>query len=192
MSRQFTLRFAPTLAIPYLAAAALACAASTTGAAQEAPRARDSVSTRRAGWLVGGSIGVPGYGSESVPELMTVGVHWTRLQPGRIGGDFSIGTMPRAFFEGVMVLGARAGVALPLELSPAFLLLPSGGVSLIGGAGGEGGGGGAGVNPGGAAGVPPAGSPRLRLGITGHPVPGTREGGWGPPPGGGRHSRREF
>jgi hypothetical protein len=177
MSRQFTLRFAPGPTLSYLAAAALACAMSTTEA-QETPAARDSVSAWPSGWLVGGSLGVPGYGRQSVPELMTVGLHWTRLQPGRIGGDFAIGTMPRAFVEGVMVLGGRAGVALPLALSPSILVLPSGGVSLIGGAGGGGAGGVAGFNAGVAAVLSGASSAGMRVGITWHRFQDTREAVW--------------
>src|SRR5262245_56018141 len=58
-------------------------------------------------WVVGMSLGVPGYGKDTDLELMTVGVHWTAFNPGRVGGDFSIGTMPRAMTEGLFPVGVR-------------------------------------------------------------------------------------
>jgi len=90
-------------------------------------------------WLIGASVGLPGYEREPAPELFTIGMNFTQMRPGRFGADFAIGTMPRAFAFGAGVLGARAGVVLPIAPTPDVLFLPSAGVSLVGGAG-EGGG----------------------------------------------------
>jgi hypothetical protein len=130
--------------------------------------AQDTLSQARSEWLIGASFGVPGYGSEPVPELFTVGIHWTQLRPGRLGADFSLGTIPRIVVEGVAVLGVRAGAALPLALAPRLLVLPSAGVSLIGGVGPRGGGGAAGLNAGVAAVVFGTSSSGLRTGVTWH------------------------
>ncbi len=130
--------------------------------------ASDSTSRQRGEWLIGGSLGVPGYRSEPVLELFTIGVQWTSVGPGRLGADISIGTMPRAFIEGVAVVGLRAGPALPLKLRPGILLIPSAGVSFVGGAGGGGGGGTVGLNGGVAAVFFGPDAPGLRTGITWH------------------------
>lgn len=119
------------------------------------------------GWLVGVSAGLPGYDREPVPELFTIGLNVSQTTPGRLGADFSIGTMPRAFVAGAAVLGARAGAVLPLAPTPDLLLLPSAGVSLLGGAGEGGGAAIAGVNAGIAA-VIWSGDVGARTGITWH------------------------
>ena len=69
----------------------------------------DSAATPR-DWLIGVSAGVPGYEREPVPELFTIGLNVSQTTPGRLGADFSIGTMPRALIARAAVLGARAGV----------------------------------------------------------------------------------
>jgi hypothetical protein len=131
-------------------------------------RADTNVRQPHGDWLVGASFGVPGYGTEPLMELFTIGIQWTQLRPGRLGADFSLGTMPRAFAEGVAVVGLRAGGALPLTLSPGVLLLPSAGASLIGGAGAGGGGGLVGLNAGVAAVVFGTSATGLRTGVTWH------------------------
>lgn len=128
----------------------------------------DTLSQARDGWLIGGSVGLPGFGSEVAAEAFTIGVHWTRARPGRLGADFSLGTIPRTLAEGVLVLGLRGGVALPLLLAPGTWLLPSTGVSLIGGVGAGGGGGAIGYNGGIAAAAFGTGRTGLRIGITWH------------------------
>jgi hypothetical protein len=130
--------------------------------------AQDTLSRARSEWLIGASFGVPGYRSEAAPELFTIGIHWTQLRPGRLGADFSLGTIPRIVVEGVAVLGFRAGGALPLELAPSVLLLPSAGVSVIAGVGPGGGGGAGGLNAGVAAVVLGTSSSGLRTGVTWH------------------------
>ena len=76
--------------------------------------------------------------------------------------------MPRALAEGVAVVGARGGVALPLALSSGVLVLPSAGVSFVGGVGAGGGGATAGLNAGIAAVLFGASSVGLRTGVTWH------------------------
>lgn len=66
------------------------------------------------------------------------------------------------------MLGFRGGVALPLLLAPGTWLLPSTGVSLIGGAGAGGGGGAIGYNAGVAAAAFGISRTGLRIGITWH------------------------
>lgn len=141
--------------------------------------ARKTVVEPGSGWLFGASIGVPGYEDEPILELFTVGIHGTHLRgPGRIGFDYSIGTMPRALGEGVVVLGLRTGVALPLTLSPRALLLPSAGLSLVGGASGGGGGGVAGVNVGIAGVAFGSSGAGLRVGVTWHRFDDTNGAIW--------------
>jgi hypothetical protein len=135
-------------------------------------------SNGRGDWLVGGSFGVPGYGSHPIPELFTIGIHWTQVRPGQPGPDISIGTMPRVLVEGVAVVGLRAGLALPLALSSGPLVLPSGGVSFIGGAGPGGGGGLVGLNAGIAAVVLGTGPTGPRIGVTWHRFQEVRGAVW--------------
>jgi hypothetical protein len=89
-------------------------------------------------WILGVSAGIPGYEREPVPELFTVGLNVSQTKPGRLGADFSLGTMPRTLAFGAAVLGARAGVVFPISPSPDVSVLPSAGLSVVGG-GGEGG-----------------------------------------------------
>lgn len=130
--------------------------------------AQTSTESHPSAWLIGASIGVPGHGSNLEPEFFTVGAHATRVEPGRPGGDFAVGTMPRVLMEGVLPVGARAGLALPLELSENLLLVASGGASMIAALGGGGGLTELGLNFGAAALVLNEGSTGLRAGITWH------------------------
>ena len=135
----------------------------------------DSTHSRHGGTLIGFSIGVPGYLSTPVPELLTVGINVTEIKPNRLGADFAIGTIPRAFAYGAGVIGARSGVVLPAALGPDLLLLPSAGGSFVGGAGEGGGAAFGGVNAG-LATIVWTGSGGVRTGVTLHRlvgVPGT-------------------
>jgi hypothetical protein len=104
-------------------------------------------------------------------------MNFTQMRPGRLGADFAIGTMPRAFAFGAGVLGARAGVVLPIAPSADVLFLPSAGVSLVGGAG-EGGGGAIGGFNAGAAMVLWTNDVGFRSGITWHRFQDFRESVW--------------
>jgi hypothetical protein len=132
--------------------------------------AQDSTGVSNRGWMVGASLGMLGVGNRPAPlELTTVGVHFTHIQPGRLGADISLGTVPRALAEAVLAFGLRAGVTLPVRINEGILVLPSAGVTVCG-AGGEGAAAGAyGFNFGGAAviGTGPVG---LRTGVTWHRI----------------------
>jgi hypothetical protein len=157
----------PTL-LRVAALAASLLASPAPAPAQNSPSAQGSAEPGPRGWLIGASFGVTVIDGEAVPDLFAIGIHWTQLRPGRLGADFSLGTMPRALTEGVLAGGARGGVALPLAFSAGVLVLPSVGVSLLGGAGDGGGAGTAGFNAGLAAVIHGAGSAGLRTGVTWH------------------------
>ncbi|MCY7378700.1 MAG: hypothetical protein LH467_05085, partial [Gemmatimonadaceae bacterium] len=76
-----------------------------------------------------------------------------------------------------LLSGARGGVALPLALAPNVLLLPSAGLTLIGGAGAGGVGGTWGTNLGAAA-VFGSGSMGFRTGVTWHRLNDSADGIW--------------
>jgi hypothetical protein len=84
----------------------------------------------------------------SEPTLFTLAVHGSYVSENGIGVETFLGTMPRMVLEGVGVLGARANLVAVWGSSTGFLLLPTAGVSLIGGAGGGDGGAEIGVNGG--------------------------------------------
>jgi hypothetical protein len=140
-------------------------------------QAQDSTATAAGGWMWGGSVGMFGVGQQTAPELLTIGLHWTQVRPGHLGADISVGTIPRVVVEGLVVGAARVGVTLPLSVAPGVLLLPTAGVSLIGGAGPGGAGGATGYNFGGAAvlGTGPVG---FRTGVTWHRMDLTSSAVW--------------
>lgn len=141
-------------------------------------RAQDSSSVPRSRWMVGGSLGTLRLNGEFAPlEYTTIGMHFTQVRPGALGADFSIGILPRVLADGFLLAGARGGVALPLALAPNVLLLPSAGLTLIGGLGAGGGGGTWGSNLGAAA-VFGSGSRGFRTGVTWHRLSGGGEGIW--------------
>lgn len=84
-------------------------------------------STKRVPWLGVLSVGFP----HMAPMLFTIGGNFTRLRPGALSPDFSIGTIPFALVGGVMNVGARAGLALPMQFSTGGVFLPSAGFSTF-------------------------------------------------------------
>lgn len=130
--------------------------------------AQDSLEAKRIDWLLGASVGVPSYDGEMAAELLTLGVHFTQFRVNRLGADLSLGTVPRLLGNGVVTFGARVGVALPLAVAPRVLLLPSGGLSLLGGFGAGGGGGTSGLNAGVAAVLLRGNAIGFRTGVTWH------------------------
>jgi hypothetical protein len=160
------MRTAALLRLALLAAAVFTPLGLVTG--QTPPVSQDSDRAKPRGWLVGGSIGVPTVDGGASVDLFTVAVHGTQLRTGRLGADFAVGTMPRALAEGVAVGFARAGVALPFQLSQRVLILPSAGATLAGAASGDGGEGLTGLNAGLAAVIFGTGSVGLRTGVTWH------------------------
>jgi hypothetical protein len=113
-----------------------------------------------------------------MPELVTIGAQLTRARPGRLGPDFSIGTMPYALVSGLAVVGVRAGLVLPLSVGPGIMLLPSGGLSMVGAATGMGAGALAGFNLGGSAVFESRGPLGTRAGVTWHRFQDSTSGIW--------------
>lgn len=129
-------------------------------------------------WLSGLMVGLPGAGVSYEPGLFTIGGQWTRVRPGRPGLDLAIGTMPRALQAGVVLVGTRAGVALPVDLASGVLVLPSAGVSALGAAGTAGGGVALGLTAGLSAAAVGAGGTGARAGITWHFLSEMRQPVW--------------
>ena len=97
------------LRVAVLAAPLLASPAPAS--AQNSPSGEGSATPGPRGWLVGASVGVPLVDGAAIPDLFTIGINWTQLRPGRLGADFSLGTMPRALTEGVIGVIHGAGSA---------------------------------------------------------------------------------
>jgi hypothetical protein len=130
------------------------------------------------GWLTGVLLGLPGYKGEMAPQLFTIGAQFTRMREGLPGADIAIGTMPYVMSAGIIPVGVRAGVTVPVAPSSHLLLLPSVGASFIGAAGTGGGGGTAGVNVGLATVLLATPSFGLRTGVTLHGFPDVRGALW--------------
>jgi hypothetical protein len=95
--------------------------------------AQDSVATPRPTNIFGVSVGVPGYRNQVAPlQLAIVGINATHVEPGHLGFDFSVGTMPRLIADGTTIFGARAGLVFPIPVVDRVLLLPGAGISGIG------------------------------------------------------------
>jgi hypothetical protein len=152
---------------------ALVICCSVSVSAQDSTVKRDSSTLRRDGWIFGPSIGVPTAVGEVSPELITVGFNLTRLDPGHLGADLSLGTLPRALVAGFVAFGIRGDAAYPVSVSSNMLLYPAAGLSMVGVGSSDGGGGLVGINEGLAAvfyGNAPIG---LRIGVTAHQFLGT-------------------
>jgi len=140
--------------------------------AQSVPDDRDH------GWLTGVLLGLPGYKGEVEPRLFTIGAQFTRVRKGQPGADLAIGMMPYAVSAGVIAIGMRAGVTVPLAPAPRLLVLPSVGASLIGAAGPGGGAGTGGANVGLATVLLATPSFGLRTGVTFHGFTDVRGALW--------------
>ena len=141
------------------------------GAGYTLAQAQDTAADKPAEWFIGMSLGVPGAQRNVYPAFTTVGLQFTQVRAGRIGGDIAIGTMPYLFANSMIPFGFRGDVTVPL-VTPHLIVLPSAGVSAIGAMAPGGGGGTMGVN-GGIAAVVRTGGIGLRTGITWHKFPGT-------------------
>ena len=148
-------------------ALALAICSPISASAQDSTARHDSARLRD-GWIVGLAVGMPTASGEVNPELMTVGLNFTSVSPGHVGADLSVGTMPRALASGLAAFGFRADVSYPVPVSPNVLLLPAGGLSVIGALDDEAAVGAMGFNAGLAAVIHGASSTGLRVGITLH------------------------
>jgi hypothetical protein len=111
------------------------CAVLCSAVAHGELGAQDSSGVDSGRWLWAVSVGVPGFEDQAIGELFTVGANFTQMRLNKPSLDFSLGTVPRALAEGFIALGLRGGLALPLVVSPAVLIVPSGGVSLLAAAG---------------------------------------------------------
>ncbi len=160
---------------PVLVAASLLLLGARSGHAQTAAPS-DTASEMPDEWLIGMSLGVPGSQRNVYPDLFTVGLQFTQVRAGRIGGDIAIGTMPYLFANGMLPFGFRGNVTVPL-VTPHLIVLPTAGVSAVGAMGPGGGGGVIGVN-GGIAAVVRSGGLGLRAGITWHKFAGATNPIW--------------
>src|SRR5688572_23519688 len=140
-------------------------------------RAQDTAVVRPDPWIFAFTFGLPGYRSQTEMELLTMGIQVTQLRPNRPSADVALGTMPRALAEGLVVMGLRGGVAVPLRMSDEAYLLPSAGVSAIGVAS-ETGGGVLGVNTGLSVVLARDGRDGVRLGMTWHKFQDLRGAVW--------------
>lgn len=96
----------------------------------------DSVKHGPAFWASGIAVGVPGAGSQMVPELLTLGASFARIRDG-IGADITVLTIPRAFVEGVVPVGVRLGAGRGFSLGRDAYLVPSVGLVALGMMGNE-------------------------------------------------------
>jgi hypothetical protein len=135
--------------------------------AQDSTATPDSTAAR-GGWIVGPSLGLPTAGGDVSAEALTLGLSFTSLNPGRLGADISVGTMPRALASGIVAFGFRVGAAYPVPVTRNLLLLPAAGFSMIGFVSHEAFGGAMGLNAGLAAVIHGESPIGLRLGVTGH------------------------
>lgn len=140
--------------------------------------AQDSSTVQGDRWLTSFSVGVPGAGVEAAPDYFTLGMQWTRLRPGRVGPDISIGVMPRALEYLTVLGGMRVGIALPVEVTPTVLLVPSSGVSVVGGAGAFGAHALAGLNAGLSTVLLTPSGAGVRTGVTWHRLGDVRQAIW--------------
>jgi len=143
------------------------CCAARVGAQDTTTSRGDTAKSEPGGMMVGFALGVPGSQDGPIPMLFTAGANFTQVRPNHLGADVSVGTMPYILSFGVVPLGLRVGVALPVSVAPHVLLIPSTGVSLIGAIGPGGGGGLAGANAGASA-VFHVQQVGLKTGITWH------------------------
>ena len=130
------------------------------------------------GLLTGVLLGLPGYKGKAAPRFFTVGAQFTRVREGHPGADIAIGMLPYAVSAGVIAMGLRAGVAVPLAPAPRLLVLPSVGLSLIGAVGQGGGAGIGGANVGLATVLLATPSFGLRTGVTLHGFTDVRGALW--------------
>lgn len=140
--------------------------------------AQESSDVAQDPWLMGASIGVPGEGTSPAADLMTLALQAVRVEPGRLGAEVAAGISPRFLFSGVLGVGARAGLVLPVELSKRALLLPSVGTGLIGAFGGSTGGVIPGLNAGASVVAFGQGATAYRAGVTLHRLQDSRSTLW--------------
>jgi len=117
------------------------------------------------GWSYGVSLGVPRYKGTVDSDFFIFSANFTYVQLNRVGADVAVGTMPSFVAGRTFPVAARAGVALPLAPRSHLLVVPSAGVSGVGG-GSPGGVAGVGGFNAGVATVVHAGGIGLRTGVS--------------------------
>ena len=146
------------------------------GAGYTGAQGQDSANAPPAEWMIGMSLGVPGMQRNVYPMFATFGLQFTEIQNRSLGADLAIGTMPYLLLNGSIPFGFRGGLTVPF-VSPHLIVVPSSGVSVIGGMGAGGAGGLLGLNTGIAAIVRRRGL-GLRTGVTLHFFPGLNRPVW--------------
>ena len=146
------------------------------GAGHSVAQAQSDAGAKPAEWMIGMSLGVPGVQRNAYPMLTTFGLQFTEIQDGSLGADLAIGTLPFLILNGSIPLGFRGDLTVPF-VAPHLIVMPSGGVSVIGAMGPGGGAGLLGLNTGLAAVVRERGF-GLRTGITLHFFPGLNKPVW--------------
>ena len=130
-------------------------------------------------WLSAFSLGLPGVGREPAsPQLFTIAGNFTQARFNRPGVDLAIGIMPGTLQYGLVLLGGRLDMAVPLQPSPGFILAPAAGVSVVAGGGPGGVGAVAGFNVGLSSYVFSAGSLGVRAGFSRHYFQDTQGAVW--------------
>jgi hypothetical protein len=94
--------------------------------------AQDTTASVGAGTLVTYTVGVPGWRSEVLAELFTLGVHVGSARPNRLSPEVAFGVAPRVLVAGALAYGVRPGLAVPIAPTPHLLVVPSAGISIVG------------------------------------------------------------
>ena len=130
----------------HLAAASLAFTASIATTAVRAQVTTSTDSTETGSWMIGGTIMIPQVSGMSGAEFTTVGFTVSPPRPNRLGPELAFVVVPYALGFGVVAGAVRANVGVPIQLGQHMLLVPSAGLTFIGGLGSGVGGGSKGVN----------------------------------------------
>ncbi|MES3034694.1 MAG: hypothetical protein V4813_11920 [Gemmatimonadota bacterium] len=109
-------------------------------------QADDTIPSSASSWALGGTVMMPRATGGANLALLGIGLSAGTLRPNIIGGDLAFVVSPTALAFGALIGGVRANLALPVAVGGSTLLVPSAGVSLLGGAASGGFGGVAGVN----------------------------------------------
>lgn len=136
--------------------------------------AQDSTAAAVDEWLVGGSVGVPGFETLVFYPAAIVAVHLVHVPVGDVGAEVTLVAAPMSLAVGGLAGGARGGLLVPLQAGQ-VLILPAGGISLVGAVGtGDGVGGLIAGYLGGSV----VGASGVRTGLTFHWIPGEGEPVW--------------
>lgn len=96
--------------------------------------------------MIGGTIMIPQVSGGSGAAFTTVGLTVSPAQPNRLGPELAFVVVPYGLAFGVVAGAVRANIGVPIQLGQHMLLVPSAGLTFIGGLGPGVGGGSKGVN----------------------------------------------